>query len=235
MAALGRVDRLVHPFPRSLWIRRGTLERAGFPDAADRATIWMDKLLLDIEEIQSGSLGEAASIDHVIVLKDPAEVQRGIQENLVPEVCVTVDRLDDALIDAISQNDCATGVQVDAGGKYPTLRFRSAQSSLILSHIEKLCRRQKILVLDVTKGERGRPSFEEHARLEDIPKSQAAMELLGRFQGGYMSELLHDEFGGNSARLFMELSAFVGQAQCYKLFVGPLHEMADLVCDIAGT
>lgn len=49
-----------------------------------------------------------------------------------------------------------------------------------------------------------------------------------------MSELLHNEFGGSSTRLFMELSGIMGQADCHQLSVGPLHEMADLVCNLAN-
>ena len=57
MAALDRTNGQVHPFPRSLRIRPGTLKLAGFPEAIAGAPEWLDKLLLDIDQIQPGSLG----------------------------------------------------------------------------------------------------------------------------------------------------------------------------------
>lgn len=234
MAALGRDDHRVHPFPRCLWIRGGTLEIAGFPALVSRASAWMDKLLLDIEEIKPGSLGEAAPIRHIIILQDPAEAQGELQDNAGQELCVMVDRLDDALLAAAGQNEGVTGLRVETDCGFPTLRFRAVRPSFVLSRIEALCRERRILVLDVIKGARARPTFERPARLKPIPKSQAVMDLLSRFQGGYMSELLHDEFGGSSARLVMELSAIMGQADCHRLSVGPLHEMADLVCNLVS-
>ncbi len=234
MAALGRADHLVHPFPRSLWIRRGALEMAGFPGLASRAIEWMDKLLLDIEEIKPGSLGEAAPIRHIIILQDPAETQGEIQDNAGQELCVMIDRLDDTLLATVGQIEGVTGVRVEADCGFPMLRLRAVRASFALSRIEALCRERRILVLDVIKGARARPTFERPATLKPIPKSQAVMELLSRFQGGYMSELLHNEFGGSSTRLFMELSGIMGQADCHQLSVGPLHEMADLVCNLAN-
>lgn len=234
MAALGRVDHLVYPFPRSLWIRRGTLELAGFHDVADGAIKWMDKLLLDTEEIQPDSLGRPASLNHIIILQDPAKAQEAIQNNAAQEVCVMVDRSDDSLLAAIGQIGGVTDVRIDADCRFTMVRFNAIRSARVLSRIEALCRERRILILDVMKGARRHPTFKTPAGLGAIPKSQAVIELLGRFQGGYMSELLHTEFGGSSARLFMELSAIVGQANCYQLSVGPLHEMADLVCNLVG-
>jgi hypothetical protein len=100
---------------------------------------------------------------------------------------------------------------------------------VVLSQIEALCREQRILILDVIKRAEGHPSFTVPARVEAIPASQAVTELLRRFQGGHQSALLQAEFGGSATRLFMEVTALVGQASCHQLLVGPLHEMADLV------
>lgn len=146
-----------------------------------------------------------------------------------------VDRQDEFFLDAVRQNEDVRDLRVEADGNLSTLRFRATRANFVLSQIEALCREHQILVLDVTRGAKDHPTFETPAALKSIPGSQAAMELLNGFQGGYMSELLNTEFGGSSARLFMELSAMVGQANCYHLSVGPLHEMADLVCSVVGT
>lgn len=234
MAALGRTDRRVHPFPRSFCIRKGSLELAGFPDTFDRAIKWMDKLLLDIEEIRPDSLGRPASINHIIILQCPAKAQESIQNNAGQELCVMVDRQDDSLLAAISQIEDVTNVRMDADCRFPMVRLSAIRGARVLSQIEALCRERQILVLDAMKGLKRHPTFKTPAGLRAIPKSQTVIELLGRFQGGYMSELLHNEFGGSSARLFMEVSNTIAHANSYQLSVGPLQEMADLVCGLTG-
>jgi hypothetical protein len=64
--------------------------------------------------------------------------------------------------------------------------------------------------------------------METIPLRQGVLELVRRFQGGYRSALLQNEFAGSPTRLFMELADLVSQAQCHQLYVGSLTEMADL-------
>jgi hypothetical protein len=234
MAALGRADRRVHPFPRSLRIRPDTLELAGFPEMAAGAPVWLGKLLLDIEEIQPGSMGEAAVISHIVILRDPAEAEAEQPDGPERQLGILVDRLDEPLLAAVRQIKGVTEVHPDIERGYPTLRLRAAHRMSVLSQIEALCQEQQILVLDISKRTERQPTFEADARLEAIPKSQAVMELLRRFQGGHKSALLQDEFGGSSARLFMELAALVSQADCHQLFVGPLHEMAGLICGLVG-
>ena len=148
---------------------------------------------------------------------------------------VLVDRLDDTLLAAVSQNEGVTDVRVDvACSSYPQIKLRAVRTTFLLSQIEALCKERQILVLDVIKGVEGHPTFELPAQLKSISKSQAVMELLKGFQGGYKSKILQEEFGGSSTRLYMELSAIMSQANCYQLHVGPLNEMADLVCGLAN-
>ena len=233
MAALGRADRRVYPFPRSLRVRPGTLELAGFPEAADGAAEWIGKLLLDIEEIQPRGMGGPATIGHVVILQDPAEAEW--PEGPEREMGVLVDRLDEALLAAVRQIEGVSEAWPDTERGYPTLRFRAVHRMSVLPQIEALCREQQVLVLDISKRTESQPTFEAPARIEAIPKSKAVIELLRRFQGGHKSALLQEEFGGSSTRLFMELADVIGQAKCCQLFVGPLDEMADLVCDLVNT
>jgi len=263
MAALGRADRLVYPFPRSLRVRPDTLERVGFPEAAVGAPRWLGKLILDVEEIQPGSLGQAARISYIVIMRDPAEVEhpqpddrgstdsrfrhfsreerhvsheeaRPIAGERERELGILVDRLDENLLAAVCQIEGVTAVRPTVERGYPAFWVRAIHRMRVLSRIEALCQERGILVLDISKRYERQPTFECPARLEPIPRSQAVMELLRRFQGGHRSALLREEFGGSSTRLFMELAALVGAADCYQLFVGPLEEMADLICGLVG-
>ncbi|MEE8390531.1 MAG: hypothetical protein V3S14_07000 [Anaerolineae bacterium] len=234
MAALGRSDRYVYPFPRSLRIRPGTLELAGFPNPAAGSPEWLDKLILDVEDIQPDSMGEAAPISHVIVLQDPADKGEERPDSPERELGVLVDRLDGPFLEAVRQIEGVTEVHTETGRGHPLLRIHAARRTFVLSQIEALCQEKEILILDVIKRIEGHPAFKAPARLETIPRSQAVIELLRRFQGGHKSVLLQNEFGGSSTRLFIELAAIIDQANCYQLFVGPLNEMADLVCGLVG-
>jgi len=232
MAALGRADRLVHPFPRSLRIRTGTLQLAGFPDMAEGAQKWLGKLILDIGEIKPGCLGKAVPISHIIILQDQADNNGNKPEHRERELSILLDRLDDALLSDIRQNEDVFEVQVNTESGYPLLKIHAARPMFVLSQIEALCSKRQILVLNVVKGVEAFPAFKLPAQLKSLSKNQAVVELLRRFQGGYKSELLQKEFKANSTRLFMELSSLVAQANCHQLFVGPLNEMADLVCNM---
>ena len=232
MAALGRADRLVHPFPRSLRIRTGTLQLAGFPDMSESAQKWLGKLILDIGEIKPGCLGKAVPISHIIILQDQADNNGNKPEHRERELSILLDRLDDALLSDIRQNEDVFEVQVNTESGYPLLKIHAARPMFVLSQIEALCSKRQILVLNVVKGVEAFPAFKLPAQLKSLSKNQAVVELLRRFQGGYKSELLQKEFKANSTRLFMELSSLVAQANCHQLFVGPLNEMADLVCNM---
>lgn len=229
-AALGRVDWRVHPFPRGLRIRPGSLELAGLTDAATGAPAWLGKILLDVEQLQPNSLGQAVPIRHVIVLRDPSEEEEKPDHPGRP-LSVLVDRLDEAFLTAVRQIEGVSEVRTDIERGYPLIRLRAARRTFVFSQIEALCRERRLWVLDVIADPPEQPSFATSARLETLPRSQAVVELLRRFQGGYKSAIL-DELGGSSTRLFMELAAIIGQAQCHRLLVGPLHEMADLVCGL---
>jgi len=223
-AALGRADRRVHPFPRSLSLRSGTLERAGFPEVTGGAPSWAGKRLLDIEDIRPGSLGEPVPVGHVVILSDPEEDG---EEGSERELGVLVDRLDEGLLTAVAQIEGVSGVRAEAARGYPLLRLRAARRTWAFSQIEALCQARGTWIMDVLAGPTGAPDFAAPARLEAIPHRQAVVELLRRFQGGHRSAVLH-ELGGRPTRLFVELAAIVGQAECHRLYVGPLEEMAEL-------
>jgi hypothetical protein len=234
VAALGRADRRVHPFPRSLSIRPGTLELIGCPQIAVSAPMWLGKWLVDTEELRTGSMGEAAPISHVIIVRDPAEAEHELPNGPERELGLLVHRLDEAFLTAVKGIAGVRKVRTALDHEFPLLWVLAERRMAVLSQIEVLCREQRILILDVIKRAERLPSFAAPAWLQAIPTSQAVRELLRRFQGGHNSALLQEEFGGRSARLFREVAALVGQARCHQLLVGPLHDMADLVCDLVS-
>ncbi|MFQ5610870.1 MAG: hypothetical protein ACE5H9_01910 [Anaerolineae bacterium] len=233
-AALGRADRRLHPFPRSLGLTPGTLELAGREATMAGAPNGRAKWLLDIEAFQADSLGRAARIGQVIILRNPAAAPAGEANRPRQTFGLCLDRLDEAFLAAVRQLEGVAGVRPLAGQPFPQLRLQIAAESRysVLSRLETLCRAQRIWLLDAITGPQQPVTFDRPARLETIPPSQAVWELLGRFQGGYNSVILQQELDGSSTRLFMELAAIIGRARCYQLSVGPLPQMADLVCSL---
>jgi len=232
-AALDRADGQVHPFPRALGIRPGPLALTGLSGASSPVSPKNGKLLLDIEQLQPKSLGRAVPISHVILLQNPAGAAGGCQTRQA--YTLHFDRLDKEFLAVIEQIEgITTNIQPDfnAGNPSLTLWVDVDKQYEALSHIEALCLARRIWLLDVNKGTTPPPTFERPARLQPMSHSQAILALLERFQGGYQSVILQGGPGGNSIRLFMELAALIGPARCYKLSVGALPQMADLICDL---
>lgn len=226
MAALGRHDHLVYPFPRSLRVRKDTLSLVGFPDNAIGGEEWLDKLLLDIDQILPGSSGTKVPVEYIFFLQN----EKGITKNNEQDLTILVDQMNDEVLRLIENIAGVRNMYVDVNGSFPALRLRADKANKILSKIETICAMHKILVLDVLKGTEGHASFNGNARLLPIPVSQAALALLGNYQGSYKSKILLDEFKGSSIRLFMELSNIIAKARCYHLTAGRLQDMADIVC-----
>lgn len=234
-AALSRNDHMVYPFPRSLRIRPGTLKLLGLPIPLPDTPVWLGKLIMDIEEVQPGGLGEPVPVSHIVLLTNHTDAEYPLKDVTSQVLSIMVDRLDKVVVDTTKLIPGVVEVLVDNGHDYPIMRIRASRPMYTLSQVELLCKLYQVLILDVTRDKEGNPTFELAARLESIPTIEAVFELLKRFQGGYKSSIIQGEFGGSSTRLFMEMSTIINQAKCYRLSVGPLKQMADLVCDCIAT
>ncbi|MBV7328940.1 hypothetical protein KFU94_11885 [Chloroflexi bacterium TSY] len=189
----------------------------------------MDKLLCDIEHILPGCVGQPAVLSHILILQDPAKTP-SIKPNDGPQtVSIVFDRMDACFMTQLAATDSLDYLDCDLYKGYPIARFTGSSSAAIVSAVEELCYQHQVLMLDVIKRHEGRPDFSMPARMEPIPKSEAIIELLRHFQGGHKSVLLQEQTDASSVHLFMELAALIEDAQCHRLFVGPLEQMIDLV------
>lgn len=233
-AAIGRMDGRVHPFLRRLRIRRGTLELTGFSHMLTKMPIGLERLTLDVETLMPGRVGEAAVISNIIILQNPDESAASEKsESTAQELEVYIDRLDDMFLAAIENIESLIDFRVLIKNDLPILQFQTAREMYVLSQIELLCRQHRVLMLNINNRQLERsPTFRATPYLEAISNSQATLELLRRFQGGHRSALLYEEFAGSSTRLYIELATLIRNANCHRLFVGHLNEMADLVCSL---
>jgi hypothetical protein len=175
-----------------------------------------------------GCLGRAAPVGQIVVLSDPEEQDPAGGGR---ELRLLVDRAPPDLLSAVRQVPGVRALSVRDVRGCALLRMRAARRTTAYAQIEDLCRAQGVWILDVLTAASGPPSFAAPARLVPLPRSQALLELLRRYQGGFRSAVM-DELGGHSTRLLAELAAIVGQARCYRLYVGSLEEMVELVCGL---
>ncbi len=121
IAAFGRSDRLIRPFPRALRVKPGTLDLLGLEYLKDSAALWGDKLLLDVESIRAGSLGAPASISHIIIVRDSQTVN---DEEYKRELGVLVNQLDENLLSEFREIEGVETVWQEQVLGYPLIRFR---------------------------------------------------------------------------------------------------------------
>lgn len=222
LAALGRADGRLHPFPRALRLRADTLALLGMalPPQAEQ---WQGKYLVDVDDLLPGRRGGAADLGAVILLDG------GAADADTHLLTVRVDRAEAALLDAIRALPGVTGLSVSGPAAYPLLSVQAADRMPALAAIERLCRAQDILILDVVKRAGHAADFSGPAQLTPLAPSETAARLLGHFQGGHHAALLQADFGGQATRLFLAVVKLIAPARCYRLRVGPLTETADLV------
>ncbi len=224
MAALSRADGRLHAFPRSLRLRPDTLARVSRPMPPNTRQ-WLGKLLVDIDDLAPGQLTDSAELAHVIFLSDAASPAPLEAEALL----IQLERADGPFIEQLRSLPEVNTVEVIRAGEYPLLSIGSQRRMEALTGIEQLCRAADVQLMDVIKRVETPASFAGPAALQPVPRSAAVLELLRRFQGGHHSALLEQDFGGQPTRLFQAVSRLIAGAQCHRLTVGALADMADLV------
>ena len=211
VAAVGRDDGQLYPFPRRLGVR----EPNGAPG---------EKRLLDIDEIAPYGSQQTASCParFLFVLTGPAA---GSAWYLLPE------RVDDGLLASLRGVAGVLDLQVLRGEPHPVLRAVLAAGAWpgVEPAIQAACRRHDVLLFEITRGPEGPPDFEAAPELAPLAPSEAAQALVGHLKGGPRSALLSDEFGGSAARLYLALAGTAAGMACYRLRVGRLDEMVRLI------
>jgi len=234
IAALGRSDKLLYPFPRSLRIRPDTLRRAGFTGAAHKAQIWSDKLLMDIEDIKPGSMGDVVPLKWIIIFSEPYNSFSLARDQPERELYIFIDSVNENFLSSMNRIGEVVDLIPNNQNTCTRLSIRVKNARNLLTQIEEACQRDGIILYDISKKLERSPSFDFPARLEPIPHTQAVIELLRGLMGRHKSSLLQQEFSGSTKRMFLELASLISEAQCYRLYVGPLNQMADLICDLVG-
>jgi hypothetical protein len=230
IAALGRRDGLIYPFPRGLHIRKKTFNLLNLPVPVEKTSRWFSKYLIDIEEIFPGMIGGPTSISYVFVLKNGNNPKPDSSNS--HEFKAVVSHTNPAFLQQVHEHSEITGIQVNEEEEYPCLIVQTAHRMNVIPFLEDLCCQQGIIILDLIIREDEIPNFSPMIKCERISKSQAALELLRRFLGGYKTAILNSENCQDSTRLLFELASMLVNADCYQITIGPLKEMVDLITNM---
>lgn len=244
IAALSLADEQIHPFPRSLVIRSGSLEMAGFGQlptnlAASKPT-WLGKQIIDAETLRPGSLHSTVPIRHIFFLHDdqPYESQSKRMQCEValrsekPSCGLLLSSLSPALLRTIEDVDGLDSLTVGELDNQPYLTIYAQDRPTVLQRIEVLCHKYQTDLMHLGYRPLHCPTFDGPVTLSCLSQGDAILLLLQQFLGGYHSALLQNEFGNSPVRLSMMLARIIRHANCYRLRVGPLQEMADTIGEV---
>jgi hypothetical protein len=230
IAALGRSDGLIYAFPRGLHIREKTFNLLKLPVPVEKASRWFSKYLIDIEDIFPGMIGGPASISYIFVLKSGSNPKPDSSNS--HEFKAVVSHTNPVFLKQVHEHSEVTGVQVSEDEEYPCLIVQTTNKMKVIPFLEDLCYQQGIIILDMIIREYEITDFSQTIKCERISKSQAALELLRRFLGGYKTALLNSENCQDSTKLLFDLASMLGNADCYQITVGPLKEMIDVISSL---
>ena len=230
IAALGRRDGLIYPFPRGLHIREKTLKLLDLPVPVEKASSWFSKYLIDIEDVFPGMIGGPASISYIFVLKNGSNPSPDSSNS--HEFKAVLSRTNPYFLQQLHEHSEVTGVLVSEEGAYPCLIVQTAHRMKVIPFLEDLCCQQGIIILDMIIREDGIPDFSPTIRCERISKSQAALALLRRFLGGYKTALLDPDNYQDSTRILFEIASLLENTECYQITLGPLTEMVNVITNL---
>jgi len=230
IAAIGRKDGMIYPFPRGLHIRKETLQLLDLPFQFEKASRWFGKYLVDIEDIFPGMIGDPVKISQIFVLKNDSNSTPN--SSYPREFRAVINHTNPVFLQQIKDNPDVIHVQETLERGYPCLVVETVHRMKVISFFENLCSQHAIMLLDLIKREEEMPEFAPSVACHNINRSQAALELLRRFLGGHKTALLDAENHQESTKLLFDLASLIKDADCYQLTVGPLTEMVDVITNI---
>lgn len=231
MAAIGRADGLVHPFPRCLSVRPASADQLEFslPGKIDES---FGNHLFDIEELFPGRMGRAAPIGAVVILSDGGMMPQTPGTSSTHLAHIWVEGPTPAFLADLGRGKGIANLVVRERGDHALITLTTGDMAGISDRARALCLEHRVVLLGLSTRMGHRPDFSRPPALAAIPPSQAALYMLQRFRGG-REALLKSTPDGRPAHLFAELAALISAAACYTLSVGPLAQTADLIDAIA--
>ena len=220
--AINRRTHLIDPFLRSIGIRENTLtlfDNLELEHLEPQVIVGgQRKWFVDISEISGNEVGKPCRLKYLVFLVNSLN-ETEVEQRIV----LVVDDVNDELLGKVRSLTKSGEIHCKRMKNCFALSFYPRAEAPSALDLERLCRDCGVWILDVRKLSDVKPDFHSTPKLQRIPWREATMELLKELQ---------NDFRSTPGQAFLELAELLEDAECYKLCVGKLDEMADQVCDL---
>jgi hypothetical protein len=214
LAALGREDGQLHPFPRRLGLRPAN-GRPGLKTTVEMAAV-----------------AQACPARYLFVLADGKECTAPD-----PAWYMVIDRIDDRLVEALKAIPAIESADVVRREPHAVVRVHMQPGALL--DVEDaavvICREHGALLFEIARGREEPPRFERAPQLERIGAAEAGRELLRHLKGSGRSSLVQNVYGGAVGRVLLALTEMAKGMECYRLQVGELGSMVEVIEKAVGS
>lgn len=231
LAPIHRVSGFIDPFPRSIGLRNlkvhdlqhlasDKIHRS--PNAKGEI-----KWMIDPEELHSNAVAGACLCQNVIFLEPQYEEKADLDSHPILEVSLV--RISQSLLLAIKRIPGVIDVEIIQDRIFPLLRIKTENESHILQEIEESTKAYQSAIVSVVNGRTKKPDFSRKPLIKPIPKFEGTFELAKMILNAHCEASLMDDFKGSPARMLNDLADITGSFHFYKLMVGRLDLMTDIV------
>jgi len=210
-----RVTRNIHPFPRSVWVVDNRADKGVQTGRKGKSPIRPGQL-------QSTVLGVPCSPQCLVCLDQGrdtnpfCELEIGLKQTGEGQVLKDLRRLEDVTVTNLGTDLSGWRIRYPAGrGLSPRIR------ELLATHKERIWNMYRV--------DRTLPDFEKDPVLTPIPTHEAAFSLLRDLKQGPRFLRNVDDRLNAPGEFFMELNTLLEGIPCYRLSVGRLEGMAELI------
>jgi hypothetical protein len=229
LAPVRRNTGLIELFPRSIGMRNnGILRPDSIGTRNDREQKAKNefKEMVDISDIPGGKIGNPCLPRCVIFLSPPLKEEMEDQYSRVMEIAFS--RIDGELIRSLQGMEGIIMIERLDGRPYPTLRLNVSKTPVI-ERIEDICRGLGIFILNSHWGISEPPDYTATPKIERLQGSSGLIELAKHLLNGRAPSRLSQEFNNSQSRIMMELAGIFERVSFYRLTIGRLKDMADMV------
>jgi hypothetical protein len=207
IAAVNRQSLLLDPFPRRIGRRVQGMPRG------------------EKEVFEFGDPAPPAKPGFLFMLHNPADARQK------SSCYVVVDRSPAGLRRALLEIPGVREAILLEGTSYPSfyLDLSGASLAAVEPAIAAVCERHGALLLEVVRGSGTAPDFSGEPGCELLGTAEAARSLLGHLRCSPRSRMVAEVCGGSASRLLLVLSDLCEGMACYRLTVGRLDRMVDII------
>ncbi|MFQ5901391.1 MAG: hypothetical protein ACE5IH_07535 [Thermodesulfobacteriota bacterium] len=232
-AAVNRQTGQIDPFPRCIGIRNGTkrlFDLLALEDVYSMRNIGPnDKWLCDVEDVYKGGLGESCKPHTIIFLQLDNSESKMTDSHLID---IALMKEDKTILDAFTGIDGVSLTKTMLGSGYILYRFLVSKQTGTGLEFLNICEENSETIIYTERSKETPPVFDRSPTIKPAGGTGLILKLLKDMKNGAQDGQLYREFDGRVSPVLMELGRMLKDVRCYRLSVGNLKEMADLVCDI---